>query len=121
MVPKIPVIDLSIEDLNPDSSSWLSVCNQVCHALEKYGCFVAVYCKLSSESRNRVLESAKELFDLPLEIKMLNDTKKPYRGYIGKSPQFPLHEAMRIDNVTTFEETRKFTNLMWPNGNDPFW
>ncbi|XP_031254333.1 2-oxoglutarate-dependent dioxygenase AOP2-like [Pistacia vera] len=107
MLPKIPVVDLSKEDLKPGSGSWLLACNQVCHALEDH-------------LQNQIFESTKELFDLPLEIKILNDNKKPYQGYIGKSPHFPLHEAMRIDNVTTFEETQKLTKLMWPNENDPF-
>ncbi|KAJ0076374.1 hypothetical protein Patl1_34375 [Pistacia atlantica] len=126
MLPKIPVVDLSKEDLKPGSGSWLLACNQVCHALEEYGSFVAVYSKFSFHltfslgSCNRVFESTKELFDLPKKIKILNDNKKPYRGYIEKSPHFPLHEVMRIDNVTTFEETQKLTKLMWPNENDPF-
>uniref|UniRef100_A0A2N9F458 Fe2OG dioxygenase domain-containing protein n=1 Tax=Fagus sylvatica TaxID=28930 RepID=A0A2N9F458_FAGSY len=115
---KIPVIDFSSEDLKPGTSSWLSTRKAVCHALEEQGCFVAeVGNKISLEHHNKIFGTIGELFELPTETKMQNTHDKPYRGYINVRS---VHESMGIDNATSLEDTQKFTNLMWPNGNDHF-
>lgn len=114
---KIPVIDLSQEELKPGTSSWLSVRQNVCNALEECGGFVAVYNKVSLDLHNQLLEASKQLFDLPTETKMKDPTATEY---VGHKPNFPLYERLGIVNATTLEETQKFTNLMWPSGNDKF-
>lgn len=115
---KIPVIDFSSEDLKPGSSSWLSTRKAVCHALGEQGCFVAeVGNKISLELHDKIFGTIGELFELPTETKVQNTHDKPYRGYISVGS---AHESMGIDNATCLEESQKFTNLMWPNGNDHF-
>ncbi len=116
-LPNVPIIDLSKEDLKPGTTSWLSACRNVCHALEEYGCFVAVYDKLSLELHNEILEASNELFDLPTETKMQDPRST---DYVAQRTQFPLYERLGIINVGSWEETQKFTHLMWPNGNDHF-
>lgn len=116
---KIPVIDFSSEDLKPGTSSWLSTRKAVCHALGEQGCFVAeVGNKISLELHDKIFGTIGELFELPTETKVQNTHDKPYRGYISVGS---AHESMGIDNATCLEESQKFTNLMWPNGNDHFW
>lgn len=117
---KLPVVDLTKENLKPGSSSWQSTCNEIRLALEEYGCFVALY-DLSSNFRKKVFDSLEELFDLPQETKMKNVNPKPAHGYMGKISAFPLHEGMGIEYATNPEECEKFTKLMWPEGNDQFW
>lgn len=117
VVPQIASIDVSME---PGSSAWLSTCRRVRLAMEEHGCFVAHYDKLSSEFRSQMFDSLQELFDLPQEIKMKNVNPKPAHGYMGKISAFPLHEGMGIEGATDLDECKKFTNLMWPEGNDRF-
>lgn len=122
-LPKIPTIDFSEGNLKPGTSSWFSVCNDVRRALEEYGCFVALYDKISQQHRTSMFSELKELFDLPTEIKMKNVSDKPYFGYIGNHPSIPpLHESLGIENATTLEGVESFTNIIWPKGgNNHFW
>lgn len=117
----LPVLNFSIGNLEPGISSWVLACKDVLHALEEYGCFVAVYDKVSSELDNKIFCQMEELFDLPTETKVQNTSDKPYFGYIGQQPLIPLHESMGIGDATTLKGVENFTNLMWPAGNDRFW
>lgn len=119
--PKLPVVDLSMEDLKPGTSSWQSACNDIRLALEEYGSFVAAYDKLSLDFRKEIFDALEELFDLPQETKMKNVNPKPAHGYMGKISVMPLHEGLGIEHATNLEECEKFTKLMWPQGNDKFW
>lgn len=119
--PKIPVIDLSKEDLKPGTSTWLSTCKDIRHAFEEFGCFEAIYHKVSQELRKEVLASTEELFDVPLELKVKNTSTKPYFEYYGQYTIIPLYESLAIDNPETLNATQTFTNLMWPAGNNRFW
>ncbi|WCJ40643.1 2-oxoglutarate (2OG) and Fe(II)-dependent oxygenase superfamily protein [Euphorbia peplus] len=115
--PKLPIVDLSQDDLKPGTNVWQKTCNEVRQALEDYGCFIAQSKKLCPEFREDVFGAMKELFDLPTCTKIQNKYEKPLRGYVGQIPKLPLHESMGIDNATSFEATLDFTTLMWPNGN----
>lgn len=53
-LPKIPVIDFSIQDLKPGTSSWLSTSKLVRYALEEYGCFVALYDQICAQLLNNI-------------------------------------------------------------------
>ncbi|XP_057968552.1 probable 2-oxoglutarate-dependent dioxygenase AOP1 [Malania oleifera] len=118
--PKIPVIDFCKEDLKPGTPAWLSACNEVKHALEEYGCFVALSNNtVSPELHQKVFQSSEELFDLPREIKAQNTYDKPYHGYVGH-PAVPLHEGLGIDDSTALDAVQGFTNLMWPAGKHDF-
>ncbi|KAJ8756140.1 hypothetical protein K2173_024687 [Erythroxylum novogranatense] len=119
-VHKIPVVDLSGENLKPGTSCWRSTCNDVRKGLEEYGCLELVCSKPSLDFHHQVLGLLEELFKLPQEIKMKNVNPKPAHGYMGKISTFPIHEGMGIEYATNKEECQKFTTLMWPDGNDHF-
>ena len=121
-LPKIPMVDFSKENLKPGTDSWLPACNNVRHALEEYGCFMAVYDQVPLGVHNTIFGAMRELFDLPIETKKQNISEKPYQGYTSESPAAPLHQGLGIDNVTTsLEEIRRFAKIMWPAGNENFW
>ncbi|KAH7565129.1 hypothetical protein JRO89_XS09G0140600 [Xanthoceras sorbifolium] len=107
--PKLPVIDLSKEDLKPGTQNWFSACKEICQALEEHGCFI-VECKdVSLDLHNRIFDAAKELHDLPIEVKMENISDKPFRGYFSASA---VHESLGIDNAIALDDTQKFTHLI---------
>ncbi|KAK4364319.1 hypothetical protein RND71_015677 [Anisodus tanguticus] len=119
---KLPLINLSNEYLKPDTTNWLSTCDEVRRALEEYGCFLAVYDSVQPELNNDIFHALEELFHLPTETKIRNTSEKPFYGYYGQIPDIPLHESLGInigDAITT-EGIQEFTNLMWPCGNDHF-
>ncbi|XP_027114436.1 deoxypodophyllotoxin synthase isoform X1 [Coffea arabica] len=117
----IPVIYFTTENLNLGTSSWLSTCKAVREALEEFSCFIAVYDKAESECKIDVFASLKEFFNLPMETKLLNvHPDKSAFGYFGPKPNFPLLEAISIEDSTTIEAVQSFANLAWPSGNDHF-
>ncbi|GMN37299.1 hypothetical protein TIFTF001_006715 [Ficus carica] len=119
-VHKIPVIDFTKENLKPGTDEWILACKEIRHAFEEYGCFEAVYDKIPLQLHNSVFAAAEDLFGLPLETKMQKTSEKPYHSYYGQFSVVPLYESLGIDNPTTLEGSQKFTNLMWPAGNDSF-
>lgn len=119
-LPKLPVIDFSMENLKSGTSSWFSKCNNVKSAFEEYGCFVAVYDKVSLELHNSMFGTLEGLFDLPKDTKIRNTYDKPYFGYVREESSKIVPESMGIDDATTLEGTQYFSNLMWPSGNHHF-
>lgn len=115
---KLPIIDFSIENLKPGTSSWLSTRNKVQSALEEYGCFEAVYGKLSIELHNAVFGAAKELLDLPVDIKAKTSSDQLYFGYIGEQPDRPLFQRVGIDNASTPVGPQHLTTLTQSFTND---
>ncbi|XP_047957399.1 probable 2-oxoglutarate-dependent dioxygenase AOP1 [Salvia hispanica] len=107
---KLPLINLS----NLREENWESVKIQVRQALEEFGCFEAIYDHIHLHLQKKVLDGLKQLFDLPLQVKLCNKAQKPYHGYVGQIPSLPLYESLGIEDVTSF------TNLMWPEGNPSF-
>ncbi|KAF5935863.1 hypothetical protein HYC85_026992 [Camellia sinensis] len=97
---KLPIIDFTKENLKPGTSSWD---------------------KTSKQSfMIKVFNKVEELFELPTATKMQNKASIPLYGYVGQTPSLPLCESMGIDGANTLEGIQKFTNIMWPNGNDDF-
>ncbi|KAK2984902.1 hypothetical protein RJ640_008667 [Escallonia rubra] len=119
-LPKLLVVDFTKENLKPGTTSWSSACNDIKHALEDHGCFIALYDKVSSELQKSIFRAADELFDLPTETKIQNINEKPYHGYVGQIAFVPLHEGLGIDYSTTPEGAQSFVKLMWPDGNKSF-
>lgn len=117
---KIPVVDLSIENMKPGTSAWYSARKDVQRALEECGCFVAVYDKVPLELHKTMFAKLEELFNLPHDTKIKNTSDKPHFGYYGQISILPLYECMGIDNPITKEGIESFTNLMWPAGNELF-
>ncbi|XP_047310150.1 probable 2-oxoglutarate-dependent dioxygenase AOP1 [Impatiens glandulifera] len=116
----IPVIDFSIENLQPDSETWMLTSKKILRALEEFGCFVANYTKVSTYLREAMFKASKDLFELPIEIKMKNISKTPYIGYVGQLPFIPLFEGLGIEDATTVKGVQSFTSTMWPSGNQFF-
>lgn len=119
---KLPAIDFSNPvDLKPGSPEWESLKGQVRQALEGYGCFEAFFHKVPLELRKALLGATDELFDLPLQTKLRNVSKKPYHGYVGQYPMVPLYESMGIDDANISEKVESVANVMWPEGKPSFW
>ncbi|XP_050144478.1 2-oxoglutarate-dependent dioxygenase AOP2-like isoform X5 [Malus sylvestris] len=110
---KIPIIDFtnSGSDTTPD---------QVRHALEEYGCFVAAYDRVPAQLVDKVMAQSKDLFDLPTETKLSHTGDDVLRGYIGPSPRLPYSETFAISHATSFQDVQNFMNLVWPAGKDNF-
>ncbi|KAM3308125.1 putative 2-oxoglutarate-dependent dioxygenase AOP1 [Capsicum chacoense] len=117
---KLPNIDFSHESLKPGTLVWNQVKGQVHKALVEYGCFEASFDKIPIHLRNSIFESLQELFDLPLQTKLRNISKKPFHGYVGQYPAVPLYESMGIDDANIPDKVEKFTQILWPQGNPSF-
>ncbi|XP_027344908.1 probable 2-oxoglutarate-dependent dioxygenase AOP1 [Abrus precatorius] len=117
---KLPVIDFTNIRLEANNPNWEAVKSQVHAALVEYGCFEAIFDKVPLDLRKAMLAAQEELFDLPLQTKMLNVSKKPYHGYVGQYPMVPLYESMGIDDANVCEKVESLTNIMWPDGNPSF-
>ncbi|XP_059644652.1 probable 2-oxoglutarate-dependent dioxygenase AOP1 [Cornus florida] len=118
---KLLVVDFTKKgNLTPGTSCWSSAANEIRHALEEQGCFIAMYDGVSSELHKAIFHAADELFDLPPETKVQNVNEKPYHGYVGQMSYIPLHEGLGIDYATTLEGAQSFTDLMWPNGGNKY-
>lgn len=118
---KLPVVDLTnAENLKPGTEAWRSTCKQVQQALEDCGCFEATYHGVPLDLHNAMFSVSKGLFDLPVETKCQKTSDKPNHSYIGQISSLPLYESLGVDYATTPEGVEKFTNMMWPAGNDEF-
>ncbi|XVF25064.1 hypothetical protein REPUB_Repub13aG0181400 [Reevesia pubescens] len=117
---KLPVIDFSQPDLKPGTIEWDSVKGQVQQALQQYGSFEALFHRIPLELRETIFGALEELFDLPLQIKIRNRSKKAYHGYVGQHPQVPLYESMGFDAANIIEEVDAQTSTLWPQGNTSF-
>jgi len=118
--PKLPLIDFNNLNLEAKNPNWELVKSQVYKALVEYGCFEAVFDKVPLHLRKAIFTSLEELFDLPLETKLLNVSNKPYDGYIGQYPVVPLYESMAIEDANILEKVKSMTNILWPDGNKNF-
>ncbi|XP_074375729.1 putative 2-oxoglutarate-dependent dioxygenase AOP1 [Apium graveolens] len=119
--PNLPCIEFSKENTEQGTDSWLTTSKKVVCALEDYGCFLATYNdNFSLDLHNAIFKSTRQLFDLPLETKLLNTSKTPSHGYVGQEPVVPLYEGLGIEDVTSPLGAQTFTNLMWPSGNAVF-
>ncbi|XP_027907043.1 probable 2-oxoglutarate-dependent dioxygenase AOP1 [Vigna unguiculata] len=117
---KLPVIDFTHLKPEVKNSNWETVKSEVHKALVEYGCFEAIFDRVPLDLRKALFGSLQELFDLPLQTKILNVSKKPYHGYVGQYPMIPLFESMGIDDAIVHEKVESMTNIMWPNGNASF-
>ncbi|CAH1422742.1 unnamed protein product [Lactuca virosa] len=118
--PKLSVIDFSLKNLIPNSSSWNTTCSEAMHALEEHGVFIATYDGVSQELDDAIFLASRDVFDLPTKVKVLSTSDTPYHAYSGKTPIMPLYESIGIENATTTEGVEFFTKLMWPSGNENF-
>ncbi|XP_002517541.2 probable 2-oxoglutarate-dependent dioxygenase AOP1.2 [Ricinus communis] len=117
---KLPAIDFSTENLKPGTVEWELVKTQVRNALEEYGCFEAFFSRVHNDLKKGVFGAIEELFELPLQTKLKNVSRKPFHGYVGQYPQAPLYESMGIEDPDTVEKVESFTSVLWPQGNLTF-
>ncbi|TKY64523.1 2-oxoglutarate-dependent dioxygenase AOP1.2 [Spatholobus suberectus] len=117
---KLPVIDFTNLKLEANNPNWEAVKSQVHKALVEYGCFEATFDEVPLDIRKAIFAALQELFDLPLQTKILNVSKKPYHGYVGQHPMVPLYESMGIDDANVYEKVESMANIMWPDGNPSF-
>ncbi|ESQ35248.1 hypothetical protein EUTSA_v10008198mg [Eutrema salsugineum] len=121
---ELPIINLSDKNLKQDTELWNSTRDSVREAMEHHGWFVAEYNRFPTQLHQSILEAAKELLDLPPEIKIKNENRKAGHGYITmNSDGQPVHEGLGIDQVNDIQQCRRFSRLMWPNNdhdNDRF-
>ncbi|XVE52140.1 hypothetical protein DITRI_Ditri02bG0098500 [Diplodiscus trichospermus] len=118
---RLPFIDFSNKDLKQSTPEWDSVKVQVRQALQEFGCFEAlVLDEVGLELREAVFGALEEVFDLPLETKMLNVSEKPYHGYLGVHPRSPLYESIGIDEPNIIQNVEGLSNTFWPQGNSAF-
>ncbi|CAN8321609.1 unnamed protein product [Cochlearia groenlandica] len=116
----LPKIDFSNQNMKPGEPQWDITRSNVRKALQEYGCFEASFDKVPIELRKSIFGALKELFDLPLEIKLRNVSEKPFHGYVGQYPMVPLYESMGIDDSDVQAKVDAFTDKLWPQGNKSF-
>ncbi|KAJ1385191.1 Oxoglutarate/iron-dependent dioxygenase [Sesbania bispinosa] len=117
---QLPIIDFTNENLKPGTETWVSTCQVVRSALEDHGGFVAIYDKVDSETYNSVYSAMEKFFDLSIDTKRRKTTEKPIFSYSGQRSGIPLYESTGIMNPLTIEECKKFTHIIWPEGNHHF-
>ncbi|WZZ41489.1 hypothetical protein YC2023_037748 [Brassica napus] len=110
--PQLPVIYLSDQTLKPGSEKWVEVRSDVRKALEDYGAFEVSYDRVSEELKESVLETMKELFQLPVEAKRRNVSPKPYTGYMTHNG---VSESLGIQDANVLEKVNEFTQLLRPD------
>nr|XP_027106523.1 2-oxoglutarate-dependent dioxygenase AOP2-like isoform X1 [Coffea arabica] len=115
---KLPVINFGKENLQHGTNGWSFARNEVRHALEECGCFLAVYDAVSFKLRDSVFSALEKLFDLPAETKKKNTSDRGLFGYFSIDGDSSNHESMGIENSTDIEEVKKLSKLVWPRGND---
>ncbi|XP_056861868.1 probable 2-oxoglutarate-dependent dioxygenase AOP1 isoform X2 [Raphanus sativus] len=93
------------------TSKWDKVKADVRKALEDYGCFEALFPKVSYELDKSVFEAIEELFGLPIQAKERNVSPKPYHGYLSRD----LYESLGIDDANLAERVNDFTQQLWPD------
>ncbi|XP_031272065.1 probable 2-oxoglutarate-dependent dioxygenase AOP1.2 [Pistacia vera] len=117
---RLLVIDFSKPNLKPGSPKWGSMKSQVRKAFKEFGCFEALFDKVPVELWKSIFGALEALFDLPLQTKLRNLSKRPFHGYVGQYPQVPLYESMGIDDVNIIKKVKSMTNILWPKGNESF-
>lgn len=119
---QIPIIDFSKEPkaLVRGTEGWHLLSQRVREACETYGCFEVVYAKISAHQRAEMFSAIESLFDLPLETKRKTFSTNPYVGYAIDVPHIPLYESFGIEDASSVDSIKHFTDLMWPTGNDHF-
>lgn len=119
---ELPSIDFSgLGDSEPGSGGWDSVQDAVRRALEEYGCFLALYDKVTVELHDEVFHQMEEMFGLPAETKrQFVDPTRPYDGYLANLPLNPLHEAMGMSDALNSGAIERLAGLLWPEGNAKF-
>ncbi|XP_056162129.1 probable 2-oxoglutarate-dependent dioxygenase AOP1 [Syzygium oleosum] len=119
---KLPLIDLSkLDGSKPGTGRWDSLLCQVRRALEEFGCFEALYDKMTLELHNDMFQELEELLELPTDVKRrFVVPEKRFNGYHTNPPQAPPYEAFGMDYGPNSGSINRLADLMWPEGNTRF-
>ncbi|XP_020225793.1 probable 2-oxoglutarate-dependent dioxygenase AOP1 [Cajanus cajan] len=117
---QLPIVDFTSQNMKPSTGTWVSACQVVRSALEDHGGFLALYDKVSLETHNSTYSAMENFFDLSIESKWRKTTEKPIFSYSGQRQGIPLYESVGIMNPLSYEDCQKYTNVVWPKGNDLF-
>ncbi|KAK9690165.1 hypothetical protein RND81_09G108800 [Saponaria officinalis] len=117
---KLPTIELGGENTKTGTNQWKTTCKNIRKAMEEFGCFIAIYDKVSIDLHNKVFKVIEPMFDLPEEVKARNWSNLPYHGYYKPGYPMPLLDSFGVENAPSFDMTVKFTTLLWPHGNPQF-
>ncbi|KAM6602187.1 hypothetical protein CsatA_021796 [Cannabis sativa] len=120
MEREIPVIFFDKETLKQGTDSWKWACKQVRLGFEEHGCLEVVFDKVAAQVHNSVFDATKDLFKLPVETLSRKTSDRLSVPYISNWSHNPLYESLGIDHSSTPQGVEKFTNIMWPQGNDHF-
>ncbi|CAB4272702.1 unnamed protein product [Prunus armeniaca] len=118
---KLPITDFSKQALTLGSKEWETVRTQVHNALEEYGCFEALFYKVPQHFRKSIFQSMEELFNLTLQTKMQNVSKKTLPWLCWPPHGGTIYESMGVDVVNVYEQVQSLINTLWPQGNPSFW
>lgn len=88
----IPIIDLEEFELNSEKLK---------EVFEKWGCFRVINHGVSLQLMAEMKSVARELLDLPIEIKRKNVDVLPGSGYMSPSEKNPLYEALGLFDVAS--------------------
>ncbi|CAN0858505.1 Probable 2-oxoglutarate-dependent dioxygenase AOP1.2 [Linum grandiflorum] len=113
--PSLPFIDLSKTDLNPNSWEWEVLKSQVYLSLKDFGCFKARFPELQLKAAKAMIAELKQLFDLPLDIKLLNTSDMPFGGFIGQSTFAPLYQSFGIEDPFSLPKLQSLTHALLPD------
>ncbi|CAL5205061.1 unnamed protein product [Lathyrus oleraceus] len=119
----VPILDfrkINGITLEEGSEEWKEMSKKVKEAFESHGMFLLRCDEISKELQTEMFTSIKSLFDLPEETKSKFTGKRVYRGYSSNGVALPNSQTFGIDDTFDPNETRSFTNLMWPEGNPNF-
>eukprot|EP00252_Welwitschia_mirabilis_P007127 TRINITY_DN18227_c0_g1_i3.p1 TRINITY_DN18227_c0_g1~~TRINITY_DN18227_c0_g1_i3.p1 ORF type:complete len:332 (-),score=7.28 TRINITY_DN18227_c0_g1_i3:212-1207(-) len=114
----VPVFDFArlTESLESDAE----VARQLRDCCDRWGCFRVINCGVEEGLLQKVDESCREAFSLPIETKRRNGCSSGAKyAYIGGVPEVPYYESLALNLQT--DSPLSFSQLMWPgSGNAKF-
>ncbi|XP_058782200.1 deoxypodophyllotoxin synthase-like [Vicia villosa] len=119
----VPILDFRKSTgitLEERGQGWKEMSKKVREAFESHGMFLLRCDEIPKELQNEMFAGIKSLFDLPEETKTMFTGKRVYRGYSSKSAALPNSQTFGMDDTFDPNETRSFTELIWPEGNPNF-
>ncbi|KAM0942627.1 putative oxoglutarate/iron-dependent dioxygenase, non-heme dioxygenase domain-containing protein [Dioscorea sansibarensis] len=115
---EIPKIDFSgVELAKIGTQEWDKAKEKVMEALEKHGCFEAVFDKVTTELRDEFFGPVlDELFKVPLDLKIRNYSDKPLQGYIPRRPELGCNfESLVVKDASSYSSIQAFASLLLIN------
>ncbi|KAG9451701.1 hypothetical protein H6P81_004605 [Aristolochia fimbriata] len=99
----IPVIDL--DDFPRQSKELVEAC-------EKWGCFRVINHKIPESLLSELKSVAQSFFDRPEEIKSRNSGGPPGSGYMPRSSDYPIYEALGLFDIAADDVVDTFCSQL---------